>query len=482
MAELNRMLADAEHRSKLYETFWLFWVFVLVGFDNGILGPCLPDLQASVGASLEGMSYVFFVQGTGALLGNVLGFALERRFDRRLLMGIYILLGSATNIAIPLVPKFYYLLGLFLLQGVTKGLADFGAMSLCNILWEKDKALPFQFIVVGAGISTFISPFLAQPFIDDSLLSLPPSVRSSISSESCPGKHISKQNRTQLMTIYEEAKAKFLSNTTQVLTSSSIKYDIRWPFVIVGCVSAPAALAFFYFYVRRRDRVEDEHSVEINVSVDQDSPTNPERQLLRPEKRKTKCDQPNTVLLFRILIIVLNIPVFGLLLTFADLLTTIGMTSPLCMTAVEASYLNTVLWGAAMIGRAVSALTLACVPMFLQLLLCSFALVAMGTVLVASPRSNVVALWFGTAGVGLFATPSMPGFIAWSGDYAPITPFFMNLCLCAAGVGEMLLPFVGGQLMAAFGSPALMLFALVIMIAMLALFLLSHYVARHINL
>ena len=79
-----------------------------------------------MGATLEQMSYIFFVQGTGALLGNVFGYLLERRFDRRLLLGLYLLTGSIVNILIPLVPNYFYLLSLFLVQGATKGLADFG--------------------------------------------------------------------------------------------------------------------------------------------------------------------------------------------------------------------------------------------------------------------------------------------------------------------------------------------------------------------
>ena len=80
----------------------------------------------SVQATLEQMSYVFFAQGTGALLGNVLGFALERRVERRLLLGLYVLAGSGVSILIPLLPSYAYLLAMFTLQGLTKGLADFG--------------------------------------------------------------------------------------------------------------------------------------------------------------------------------------------------------------------------------------------------------------------------------------------------------------------------------------------------------------------
>lgn len=363
-------------------------------------------------------------------------------------------------------------------------------MSLCNVMWEENKALPFQFIVVGASFSTFVSPFLAQPFIDDSLVSMPTSVKSAISTESCLGKHFSSNNKTQLMSTYEEVEEKLLSNVTDLLLPAasdvdSSNSDIRWPFVIVGCVTLPAAVAFVYFYFTKPG-CNEEFSLSMELSIPKVSEeTDLQTALLdncTTKKEKTMRTKPGrTVLIFRTLIVLLNVPVFGLLLTFADLLTTIGMSSPMCMTAVEASYFSTVLWGAAMIGRAVSALILICVPMFLQLLLCSLALVVTGAVLAISSSGNVLALWFGTAGVGLFATPSMPGFIVWSGDYAPITPFFMNLSLCAAGVGEMVLPFVGGQLMAALGTGALMIFAVLIMVAMLVLFLLSYCVARRID-
>ncbi|XP_076437600.1 major facilitator superfamily domain-containing protein 4A-like [Babylonia areolata] len=536
MCELKEIRTNLEYRQKLVETVCLFWVFVLIGFDNGILGPCLPDLQAWVGVSLEEMSYVFFLQGMGALLGNVLGFVLEPRFDRRLLMGFYVLVGSGANILIPLLPSYYYLLFMFLVQGVTKGQADFGAMSLCNVLWlcvsdtislynvlwrggirhasrvslhaeerlyhvwppspdtdlclkvslgsdtigamslcnvlwSHNKALPFQFIVVGAGISTFVSPFLAEPFISD--IRLPPHF-SSLSSPSspsllCPTVHHGNGNESHVLV----GPRPINGTSSRDAWNKAYSADIKWPFIIVGAVTLPAALAFFYFYFTKPSWSEGVAGGE-EVSFNVESPSSRGGQeedqkplLLRPPKTTTTTTATSTfsnnsrsAVAFRVLVILLNLPVFGLLLTFADLLTSVGMAPPLCMTSAEAGHLNTVLWGAAMVGRAVSAAILVCVPMSLQLLL---------------GHSEV--LWFGTAGVALFVTPSMPGFIAWSGDFLPITPFFMNLCLCAAGLGEMVLPFVGGLLMAHLGTWYMMLFSLVVMVTMLLLFLVSSYVA-----
>ena len=86
-----------------------------------------------------------------------------------------------------------------------------------------------------------------------------------------------------------------------------------------------------------------------------------------------------------------------------------------------------------MIGRAVSAGILACIPMFLQLLLCSVGLVGMGIVLVAAGPGNALALWFGTAGVGLFATPGMYIYICLFTGVAAIYPsFYISLSLISA--------------------------------------------------
>lgn len=97
------------------------------GFDNAVLGPCLPDLQARVGASLDSMSFVFVLQGIGFLTGLLIGLLLDRNSShRRFLIGVYVFLGSAANMSLPMVPHFAYLLSMFFLQGVTKGLVDFG--------------------------------------------------------------------------------------------------------------------------------------------------------------------------------------------------------------------------------------------------------------------------------------------------------------------------------------------------------------------
>ena len=336
-------------------------------------------------------------------------------------------------------------------------------MSLCNVLWEEDKSLPFQFIVVGAGISTFVSPFIAQPFISQGAPSLPRSPHPFPSSDCCPGHPVKPGNHTQPGISVGETGA-----------SVSGASSVIWPFVIVGVVTLPAAVAFLYLHFQQPAGRRPTVLIDVSPS----SPGDEARTSLLASRPAPK--DSRQVLLFRVLIVLLNVPVFGLLLTFADLLTSVGMTPPLCLSAVEASYFNTVLWGAAMIGRAVSAATLVCVPMFLQLLLCCVALVAVGTALVVSGPGNVLGLWLGTAGVALFATPSMPGFIAWSGDHVPLTPAFMNLCLCAAGVGEMLLPFLGGQLMAGWGSEAMLVFALLTMVTMLLLFLMAYYVTTRL--
>lgn len=158
----------------------------------------------------------------------------------------------------------------------------------------------------------------------------------------------------------------------------------------------------------------------------------------------------------------------------------IGTTSPLCMTSGELIYLSVMLWGMFTLGRVVNMLLLICLSQFLLLLLNSVGLIAAALVLVVLATRNPLALWFGTAGFGFFISPFLPGYIAWSADVVPVSSAFINACLFASGIGEMLFPVVCGHLLAAFGREALMEFVFSVTVALLALFLLTHGIGRKI--
>ncbi|KAL8566000.1 hypothetical protein ACOMHN_019442 [Nucella lapillus] len=463
---------------------------MLMGFDNGLIGPCVPDLRQSVGVSLQYMSYIFLLQGFGALLGNFLALFPERRFDRRLLTAVYVLLGSVVNVLVPLKANYYYMLVFFLLQGIAKGMSDFAAISLCNTLWKEDKALPFQFMINGAGISTFISPLIAQPFIKATGTHI--SLTGSDPDTSCPSHGVFPNNSTMLALMAREDQSDHGGNFSRPYNRSDVIFygadgdvivvneDIKWPFIIAGLVTLPASIAFFYFYFTRPKLCESDETP---------PPPPPQQEVKNPvEKTDTltsrlierpKGKPPSwAVYVFKGLLIFLHLPVFGLLLALGDLLSSIGMMPPLCMTASDASYFPTAFWAASMMSRALGVLFLFCFSVFVHLLFNSSALVISGAVLLTGTRSHVVAMWVGTAGVGLFGTNFMPGYIAWSGEFLPITPLFMNLSLCMAGVGELLLPFVSGQLLAAFGPWVMLWVLLIVMLLMLIIFLCAAFVGK----
>ncbi|KAL8576854.1 hypothetical protein ACOMHN_066000 [Nucella lapillus] len=462
-----------ENKDKLFETFWLFWAYLLVGFNNGLLGSCLPDLRQATGVSLQMMSYVFLVQGIGALCGGLVALYPERYWDRRLLTAVYVLLGSVVNALIPLKADYCYMMVGFLLQGNFMGMTDFAAMSLCNALWEKHKALTFQFIIVGVGVAAFISPLIAQPFIKAKATQ---SV--SLLQDDCP-QEVTINHTLPLLTSQhvdtQSGNFSYHYNGTDVMSwqmsnsssgaDDSLK-DIKWPFIIAGIMTLPAALVFFYIYFTKPKLAEQtlSHTEKQNEAEDSSSVT---CCLLQSDKGKP----PSwAVRLFRGTLIFLHIPVFGLQMALADLLTSIGMMSPFCLTAPEANYFTTVLWATSLSARALGVIFLCCFSVYVHLIFNSVALVISGAVLVAGVGGNVVALWVGTAGVGLFGTSFMPGYITWSSQYLPITPLFMNLSLVMASFGDLLLPFMSGQLLAVFGSWVMAWAMLLVTVLMLGLF------------
>ncbi|XP_076456573.1 major facilitator superfamily domain-containing protein 4B-like isoform X2 [Babylonia areolata] len=444
------------------------------------------------------MSYIFLLQGFGALFGNLTALFPERYFDRRLLVAVYVLLGSVVNVVIPLKANYVYMLIFFLLQGIAKGMTDFAAISLCNALWEENKALPFQFIIIGAGIGTFISPLIAQPFIKAQAVH---SVSSASEQLACT-KAAAANVTLPLLTSHGSLTLPLLTSqdnvTAPTLTSQNyggdldglfnvsdamfwptgdggngtgmgavVNEDIKWPFIIAGLVTFPASLAFLYFYCVRPKLPEELTSSE-EMNCPAAKPATEDSSLVQQRQGRPPAW---AVYVFRGVLILLHMPVFGLNLALADLLTSIGMMPPLCMGAREASHFTTVLWGTSMVSRALGVLFLLCFPVFVHLVFNSVLMVVLGAVLLGGIGSNVPAMWVGTAGLGLFDTNFMPAYIAWSGDYLPITPLFMNLSLCMAGVGELVLPFVCGQLLAACGPRVMMGLLMAVLLLMLILFL-----------
>lgn len=341
-----------------------------------------------------------------------------------------------------------------------------GVLSLCNVLHENNKAVVLQFVVTGAGVGTFLTPFIAKPFVNDHLTT-------TAESSSAMG------NASGCIAVHREARdvaREFLMGNTswrepvvQQMTDVGVQpsgADVRIPFVIIGAMAIPAGVAFLYFHYTNKDASElptkgsDSHHVQVD-----------------PEKSKGATMGVNV---FRVLVAVLHFPVFGMLITYAGLLTTLGALSPLCMTPQEMSFVIVVLWASFSLGRVINIAMVTCIPPFLLITLNSIGLIITGLVLLAKALEDTLVLWFATAGFGFFLSPFLPGFMSWSNGYYPISGAFINACLFISGLGEMLLPFAGSLLLTYLSGTALLVFLVSVSVVMFCLFLLTSSLARRL--
>ncbi len=92
---------------------------------NGIIGPTLMDLQMITGSTMTQMTYIFFAQGAGFIVGILLACILEKCINTRLIMTGSLLIGCIVNFALPWGTIFYYLAAMFFILGLAKGLVDY---------------------------------------------------------------------------------------------------------------------------------------------------------------------------------------------------------------------------------------------------------------------------------------------------------------------------------------------------------------------
>ncbi|XP_046368802.2 major facilitator superfamily domain-containing protein 4A-like isoform X1 [Haliotis rufescens] len=150
--------------SKICETVWMAWAFFVVGINYAILGPTLLDLQLILKQDLASLSTIPLSSGIGETLGMFLAMALSKYGQKRLQLGISLLLASVVITCIPLAPSYIYVDVMFALVGFISAIPSCFLMDVCSELW-KDRGTAFQFILVGSSLGAILTPLIVEPFL-----------------------------------------------------------------------------------------------------------------------------------------------------------------------------------------------------------------------------------------------------------------------------------------------------------------------------
>ncbi len=164
MASPDSLLNPTRDRQQLSAVY--FFIFIVLGLSNGIVGPTLPTLAAHTQATLGQISILFTAQAIGYLLGSAAsGHWLDRWPAHPLLMAMMAVLGVSL-IAAPFAKLLILLTLIFFIIGLSQSTVDVGGNAL--LVWVHGRnvgpymnALHFFF-----GLGAFISPLLVVAFID----------------------------------------------------------------------------------------------------------------------------------------------------------------------------------------------------------------------------------------------------------------------------------------------------------------------------
>ncbi|ESO88683.1 hypothetical protein LOTGIDRAFT_165470 [Lottia gigantea] len=423
--------SSSERNSRFIQTLWLTYAFSMNGFNNGILGPALLDLQFLVKVNLDTISNLFIVSGVGFIIGNVTAMVLKKYVDTELFLGLSVLFGSVINIVLLVVPVYAYVVIMTLLQGIFKGVIGFCVLIMCNVIWKDNKSFAFQFVCIGGGISSFIVPFIAKPFLSETHF-----------------KHSTDSD------VYTECQ----NTTNPPLSADCYTFEntnVQWAYVIVGLIMIPPAISFLYYYHRSRKQT--------NVPYEEfDNETKPS---------KASMINNQSTYFFLVLLFIFHIPIFGFCLAFGGLLTEFGVISDFHYTKSTMAIMTSMYWGSFVFGRIVNLIFSQYINLFVVLTVNLAGLLCATTMLVLATVSRPIIFWIGTVLIGLFSSSLLPTALVWSDKYVPVSGFTITTTLIASGMGDIVLPRIGGAVFDTEGPPSLMIMMLVAALFELAFFI-----------
>ncbi|XP_067668725.1 sodium-dependent glucose transporter 1A-like [Haliotis asinina] len=420
------MMTAISRRSKLIQTFWLFWAFNHRGIHNCILGPTLLDLQLLLQKDLDALAYLFFSSGLGSMLGALAAGFLAPKFDNRLQLFLSLAVGCVSVAAIPQVHNLFYMYFMVFVFGLTRGLVVCFVMQICGELWEK-KGPPFQFVACGTSVGAILAPLIAKPFLCPYQTDPVDSVNQS--------KPLSLTNSTSLVHVWDSIISEQGAGMNTECTAEDTR--VQWAFFVLACYMLPATLSQLYYWLFYRA-----------IRLQQVAKTPEYVELDHQEEFKFK----PIYLVFFFALFVMYILLSSLPATYSAILTVYGVTGPLRMSKDDMVTMTSLFWLGSLVCRLSSGFYTRRFSNFQVITAHLAGLVVVGIIFVSLGSRYPVALWILSPTIGYFSAPYLAGVLAWVTDFLHLHPKITSICFLASGAGNMLFPFFGGLLFNDYGS------------------------------
>lgn len=159
------VIAGASRGLRTAQTAGYYGAFIALGLVAAILGPTLPALAGSTGASLQLLGGLFAIRSFGYLLGSLQSGFLYDRFSGHPLMAAA-LIGFALALAlVPLTSLFWVVAALYLALGVSEGLVDVGGNALLVAVHREKLGAVMNGLHFCFGVGAFLAPIVVAQLV-----------------------------------------------------------------------------------------------------------------------------------------------------------------------------------------------------------------------------------------------------------------------------------------------------------------------------
>ena len=471
-----------------------------LGLVQNLLGPTQLDMASRVRLQLNTMAPMFTIRGIGDLAASVtLGFLFDRfeNWTYRLLCGVFGWAVWVTSVQ-PLSYNLASLAVMMCLFGVGNGAVDIGIHVVLMKLWQ-DEAAPFLLIADFAfTLGALTAPLLAQPFLlDADAVSWPCHALFSMFSEGEYSLECRRAANTSCAPFRDDLNT---SVSHRVLMQHNCIHDMlqngtETYHVAYWIAAVPwllCYLAFFYvsltregcFNWNRHPRkgcdgevcpVENKDVVTMVVMEMGEGPLGPKSVSTSPRHHRVDFKHhpsnllPRRVVAYRvssyIVLFFFVMTYYGLLVTFGNLVFTFAVEGARFSKA-QAADLNSLFWGSYTFARLLSVLLLllGAPPLLMMATNVAgsfFSLLPMVLLPGDGDHTPTMVIWIGTAALGASMTSILPTTLTWLAQQVEVTGKVTAVVVAGAALGDMILPAVAEEIMAATSPRALLYFALV---------------------
>ncbi|XP_060082930.1 sodium-dependent glucose transporter 1-like [Ylistrum balloti] len=396
---IRKLQYNRTYRIRVTYSLCLVWVYMILGWTTGQLGPILLDLSLITNVSLEATATYIIILGVGYILGSFLGGMVYEKLSRPLTLFFTCLVLAAFEFTIPYCRQYWIMMIILFLDGTCEGAIDTIANTEMVSLWGKSIESWMQGMYFMFAVGAVISPLVTAPF-------LAPEITVSVSGVQ------SGSTSVTIFTLYDGTQTR-----------------IYLVYIINACLVLVAAALFFYQSIKNSIFL---HGLSLPIN---------DVQQARPLSKREKT------------LILLNMGILCFLYTaieetFAEFLT-IFCVAQMGMTKVQGSEATSLFFAAFGISRFVGIFLVTQLnPVRLICGYCVILILSFVGLTLAGLYYHIIGIWLFSPLIGIGLSIIYPILYTWTDEnFIHITGKITAFLIIMASLGGMVNPALLGYLM-----------------------------------